>query len=51
MQNKHTSLEHLFACACGWFEARYPPVSEQTGMLGDLSRLMSPVLHFLRTTA
>lgn len=20
MQNKHPSLEHLFACACGWFD-------------------------------
>lgn len=43
MQNKHTSLQHLFACACGWFLLTYSILQcdcaqrEQTGMLGDIS--------------
>lgn len=32
MQNKHTSLEQLFACACGWFDCnlQYPSLSHRT---------------------
>lgn len=39
MQNKQTSLEHLFACACVWFDLIYRILQsrcvhrEKTGMI------------------